>query len=105
MNIYDFDGTLYSGDSTVDTHFATSIVNTPAEELIEKSVKPFKKVVDEGLRAIMTSHACYMNLDPSGVPATISRKILPRRNLQRDFFSSSETSEIAFNRVRASSYL
>lgn len=65
-----------SGDSTVDTHFATSIVNTPAEELIEKSVKPFKKVVDEGLRAIMTSHACYMNLDPSGVPATISRKIL-----------------------------
>ena len=65
-----------SGDSTVDTHFATSIVNTPAEELIEKSVKPFKKVVDEGLRAIMTSHACYMNLDPSGVPATISKKIL-----------------------------
>lgn len=65
-----------SGDSTVDTHFATSIIHTSAEELIEKSVKPFKKVVDEGLRAIMTSHACYMNLDPSGVPATLSKTIL-----------------------------
>jgi len=65
-----------SGDSTVDTHFATSIVNTPAEELIEKSVKPFKKVVDEGLGAIMTSHACYVNLDPARIPATISKKIL-----------------------------
>lgn len=65
-----------SGDSTMDTHFATSVVNTPAEEAMEKSVRPFKKVMDEGLRSIMTSHTCYTGLDPKCIPATISKTIL-----------------------------
>lgn len=65
-----------SGDSTVDTHFATSIVRTSEEELIEHSVTPFQAVMNDGLRAIMTSHACYVGLEPDCIPATISKRIL-----------------------------
>lgn len=65
-----------SGDSTVDTHFATSIVHTPAQEAMEKSVRPFQQVMKEGLRAIMTSHTCYTGLEPRCIPATLSSTIL-----------------------------
>lgn len=64
------------GDSTVDTHFATSVVDTPADVAREKFIRPFRIVIGEGMRAIMSTHICYPSLDPSGVPATLSRPIL-----------------------------
>jgi beta-N-acetylhexosaminidase len=36
---------------------------------------PFFAAIADGLEAVMTSHPVYPNLDPSGVPATFSRRI------------------------------
>ena len=66
------------GDSVIDTHFATSIIRTPAETLIEQSVKPFQQVVNEGMCSIMTSHCCYVNLYDEEIPATLSKNILQK---------------------------
>lgn len=65
-----------SGDSPVDTHFGTSIVHTPREEAMKISVQAFKQVIDEGMRSLMIDHTCYTGLDPSGVPASVSKPII-----------------------------
>ena len=71
-----------SGDSVVDTHFATSVVRLSAAEAREKAVSAFRQVMGEGLRSIMTSHDCFPGLDPACIPTTLSRKIL--RELVRE---------------------
>lgn len=64
------------GDSPVDTHFGTSVVKTSREEAMRISVQAFKKVIDEGMRSLMIDHTCYTGLDPSGVPASVSKTII-----------------------------
>ncbi len=65
-----------AGDSIVDTHFDTSVVCTPAEELREKSIGPFRQAIKEGMSAIMITHDCFPALDPACVPASVSKPIL-----------------------------
>lgn len=64
------------GDSPVDTHFGTSIVHTPREEALRISVQAFKQVIDEGMRSLMIDHTCYTGLDPTGIPASVSKPII-----------------------------
>lgn len=64
------------GDSPVDTHFGTSVVHTPREEAMKISVQAFKQVIDEGMRSLMIDHTCYTGLDPSGIPASVSKPII-----------------------------
>lgn len=71
-----------SGDSVVDTHFATSVVRLSAEEAREKAVSAFRQAMGEGLRSIMTSHSCFPGLDPACIPTTLSSRIL--QELVRD---------------------
>lgn len=65
-----------SGDSPVDTHFGTSIVNTSREEAMEISIQAFKTVIDAGMRSLMIDHTCYTGLDPACVPASVSRPVI-----------------------------
>lgn len=65
-----------SGDSPVDTHFGTSVVNTSREEAMEISVKAFRQVVNEGMRSLMIDHTCYTGLDPACIPASVSKPII-----------------------------
>ncbi len=64
------------GDSPVDTHFGTSVVHTPREEAMRISVQAFRQVIDEGMRSLMIDHTCYTGLDPSGIPASVSKPII-----------------------------
>jgi beta-glucosidase len=64
------------GRTTVDSHIALPVVEASAESLRETDLVPFAIAVECGVGALMTAHVAYPRLDPSGLPATISRPIL-----------------------------
>ncbi len=63
------------GASTQDAHGELPVIDISEEEL-RKHLIPFKALIDAGLPCIMTAHTAYPALDPSGRPATLSKKIL-----------------------------
>lgn len=65
-----------SGLNRVDTHFSFVRDETPEGEIRRQLLPPFQKVMQDGLRAIMTTHVCYPALEPEGYPATMSPHIL-----------------------------
>jgi beta-N-acetylhexosaminidase len=63
------------GASNSDAHHGLPVIDLPEAEL-RKHLIPFKKLVDAGIPSIMTAHTAYPALDPSGLPATLSKPIL-----------------------------
>ena len=64
------------GDTGVDSHLALPCVNKPREELEKMELAPFRAAIAAGVPAIMTTHILFPALDDSGVPATMSRRII-----------------------------
>ena len=64
------------GDTATDTHLGTATIPYKMERLREVELKPFKKAVENDIEMIMTAHITVPGLDPSGKPATLSKKIL-----------------------------
>jgi beta-glucosidase-like glycosyl hydrolase len=64
------------GRSTGDSHLMLPVVSTPQSVLMQDDLLPFRSAIDAGVGSIMTAHVAYTALDPSGVPATVSREIL-----------------------------
>jgi beta-glucosidase-like glycosyl hydrolase len=64
------------GRTTVDSHMAMPVVNTSRQELLENDMVPFRAAIEAGVASIMTAHVAFPALDPSGMPATLSREIL-----------------------------
>ncbi|QDV78979.1 putative lipoprotein YbbD precursor [Planctomycetes bacterium K2D] len=64
------------GDTHQDSHDATPRVEASAEELRQRELVPFQAAIDAGVSLLMTAHVEYPALDPSGLPATLSRPIL-----------------------------
>lgn len=65
-----------SGLNRIDTHFDFARDETPRREIEETLLPPFQKVMEEGMRCVMTTHVCYTALDADGYPATMSAPIL-----------------------------
>jgi len=63
------------GDSAVDVHFALDYNEAPRKRLDEVELAPYRALIAEGLACIMTAHTIYEALDPSGMPASVSRRI------------------------------
>ena len=63
------------GDTSTDSHKALTTVNRTAAQLDEVDLVPFRAFVDAGCSGIMTGHIVVPSLDPSGTPASMSRKI------------------------------
>ena len=63
------------GASNVDAHFCLPQITLSLEEM-EEHLKGFQALIDAGIPAIMSAHTAYPALDPSGVPATLSKPIL-----------------------------
>jgi beta-glucosidase-like glycosyl hydrolase len=70
------------GRTTVDSHAALPMVTASPEELSRVDLVPFRAAIDAGVAAVMTAHVAYPALDPSGTPATLSRRII--RSLLRE---------------------
>ena len=66
------------GRTLVDSHVELPVVDTDADTLAAMDLLPFEVAVESGVAALMTAHVAYPALDPSGVPATVSRPIMDR---------------------------
>jgi beta-glucosidase-like glycosyl hydrolase len=64
------------GDTARDSHDSQPIVDVSREVLERRELVPFQAAIDAGCSLVMTAHVAYPALDPSGTPATFSRKIL-----------------------------
>ena len=66
------------GRTAVDSHNELPVVDTDAETLVETDLLPFDVAIGARVAAVMTAHVAFPALDPSGVPATMSRAIMGR---------------------------
>jgi beta-glucosidase-like glycosyl hydrolase len=64
------------GRTTTDTALAMPIVEVSADQLKDQDLQPFRAAISAGVASMMTAHVAYPALDPSRVPATLSREIL-----------------------------
>lgn len=63
------------GDTNVDSHLALPTLDLTLEELRTRELIPFKRLIDEGVPLVMTSHILFPKIDPEN-PATLSHTIL-----------------------------
>ena len=64
------------GDTDVNSHLALPSVTASRARLDSVELVPFRAAVDAGVGAIMTFHGAMPALDPSGVPGTLSSRVL-----------------------------
>ena len=64
------------GDTDVDSHFALPTVHKPYEAFRNTELVSFREAIAAGTDAIMSAHVVYPAIDPDGLPATISCRIL-----------------------------
>jgi len=66
------------GDTTVDSHFELPKVDVPWEQLLEREIKPFVRVIRSRVDMVMTAHILNRSLDPK-YPATLSATTIQER--------------------------
>lgn len=64
------------GRTTSDSHATLPTVTLDAEQLRATDLAPFRSAIAAGVAAVMSAHISFPALDPSGAPATLSRRIL-----------------------------
>ena len=64
------------GDTDVDSHLGLPRLSIPRNRMDATELKPFRAAIAQGVDAIMTAHMAVPELDDSGVPATVSPKVL-----------------------------
>ena len=73
------------GDTETNSHLELSTVTASRARLDSVELVPFRAAIDAGVGAIMTYHGILPALDSSGVPATLSPRVLS--GLLRDSLS------------------
>ncbi len=64
------------GDTAVDSHVGLPLLEASKERIESVELLPFRAAIAKGVDAVMTAHMAVPSLDPEGVPATVSPKIL-----------------------------
>jgi beta-glucosidase len=64
------------GRTVVDSHKELPRVEESAETIRETDLVPFRSAIERGVASVMSAHVAFPAFDPSGAPATLSRKIL-----------------------------
>ena len=64
------------GDTGVNSHLALPVVTVSRNRLDSVELVPFRAAVNSGVGAIMSFHGAMPALDSSGVPGTLSQKVL-----------------------------
>ncbi len=70
------------GDTHQDSHDSLPSVDKSLDELRKCELLPFRSAIDAGCSLIMTAHVAFPQVDPSGLPATLSPLLL--KTLLRD---------------------
>lgn len=64
------------GDTGVDSHVGLPRVEKTIEELEQSELIPFRRCIEAGIPAIMSSHILFPNIEKENVPGTMSRTII-----------------------------
>lgn len=64
------------GDTHQDSHDSLPAVDKSLDELRSCELLPFQAAIDAGCSLIMTAHVAFPQIDPSGLPATLSPALL-----------------------------
>lgn len=72
------------GDTETDSHYSLPLIRHSLERLDSIELYPFKKLIQEGIPAIMTGHLNVKALDTTGCPASLSPRIVQYK-LRQEF--------------------
>lgn len=75
------------GDTAMDSHVSLPCIDKSLEALEAMELRPFRALIAAGCPGVMTTHILFPQLEPSGVPATMSRRIITGLLKQRLGFS------------------
>ncbi len=64
------------GDTQVDSHLGLPVISHPESRLEAVELAPFRAAIQAGIDVLMTAHVVFPAVDPTGVPATLSRAVL-----------------------------
>lgn len=64
------------GDTETDSHLDLPLLPFTRERLDTLELYPFKKLINKGVTGIMVAHLNVPSLDSSGLPSTLSKKII-----------------------------
>ncbi|MFP4053368.1 MAG: glycoside hydrolase family 3 protein [Phycisphaerae bacterium] len=64
------------GASNTDAHFSVPVIDESRERMEQIHLAPYRRLIAEGLPAIMLAHSIYPALDPSEEISTVSRAIV-----------------------------
>lgn len=64
------------GDTNVDSHIGLPRIEKTIEELERSELIPFRRCIEAGIPAIMSSHILFPNIEKENVPGTMSRTII-----------------------------
>ncbi|MGH9760286.1 MAG: glycoside hydrolase family 3 protein, partial [Blastocatellia bacterium] len=64
------------GDTSVDSHLELPVIKVDRSRLDRIELPPFKAAIDQGVGGVMSAHIALPEIDPSGLPATLSKKML-----------------------------
>ena len=66
------------GDTATDSHLSLPLIQKGVATLEQEELIPYKKLIPEGVPAIMTGHLAVPSLDPSGNPASLSPELIEK---------------------------
>ncbi|MBL7256273.1 glycoside hydrolase family 3 protein [Paractinoplanes lichenicola] len=64
------------GDTTVNTDNGVAVTDESRAQILRTHVPPFRAIIAAGAESIMAAHIVAPSLDPTGVPASLSRPII-----------------------------
>lgn len=64
------------GGTTVDSHFALPVIMNSKAYMDTVDLFPFQNLIDNGVEMIMLAHISVPDIDPSGVPMSISSTLI-----------------------------
>lgn len=66
------------GDTSVDSHLDLPVLDVGRQRLDDVELLPFQRAIatDTGLAAVMTAHIALPRIDPSRLPATLSKTVI-----------------------------
>lgn len=64
------------GDTNVDSHLGLPVIDKTIEELEEAELVPFRRCIEAGMSAVMSSHILFPNIEKENLPGTMSRTII-----------------------------
>jgi len=64
------------GEAAVDSHLGLPVLNLSRQRLDSLELSPYRKLIAEGVDMVMIGHLAVPSLDPTGIPASISKPIV-----------------------------